>query len=68
MDHKGTAKVVLDCAVGRFRDPEKADHLVLTLRTIDGDALFAIDRRMAERISEGLAKSAMKLKAPRHEN
>jgi hypothetical protein len=67
-DYTVTAKTVFDCSVGRFRDPDKSDLLVLTLRTGDGDIPFAIDRRVAERISDGLAQIAKKLTAPRTEN
>ena len=67
-DFAVTAKTVFDCAVGRFRDPDKSDLLVLTLRTGDGDIPFAMDRRVAERISEVLSQIAKKLTAPRTEN
>jgi hypothetical protein len=63
-----TAKTVLNRAVGRFRDPDKSDLLVLTLRTADGDHSFAMDRRMAEQVISGLSDIAKKLTAPRHEN
>jgi hypothetical protein len=67
-DFAVAAKTVFDCAVGRFRDPAKSDLLVLTLRTGDGDVSYVIDRRVAERVSDGLAQIAKKLSAPRTEN
>jgi hypothetical protein len=67
-DYIATAKTVLNRAVGRFRDPAKSHLLILTLRTVDGDQLFALDRRMAKHVSKGLAETAKKLSAPRHEN
>ncbi|TMI99832.1 MAG: hypothetical protein E6G97_21380 [Alphaproteobacteria bacterium] len=67
-DYVGTANTVVNRAVGRFRDPAKSDLLVLTLRCADGDHIFALDRRMAMLVSDGLAETAKKLTAPRHEN
>ena len=64
-----TALTVVNRAVKLFRDPEKSDLLILTLRTLDdGDFHFALDRRMAEHVSAALVQVAKKLSAPRHEN
>lgn len=62
----GTVKTLLDYAIGR--SPDHPDILVLTLRVHDQDVPFALDRRIAERLSSDLAKVAAKLSAPRHEN
>ena len=63
-----TTKTVFDIAISRFRDPNKSDLLTLTLRTGDGDLMFAMDRRVANRLSEGLTQVAKKLTAPRKEH
>lgn len=67
-DQTVTAKTVYNYAIGRFRDQDKADLLILTLRVQEGDMRFVLDRRMSDRLSGDLAKIAKKLSAPRHEN
>jgi hypothetical protein len=67
-DYEVTAKTVLNCAVGRFRDADKSDLLILTLRVAGEDLPFAMDRRIAEYMAQGLAETAKKLTAPRNEH
>jgi len=61
------AKTVSNCAVARFRDPNQSGLLILMLRTGEGDISFAMDKRMALRICEGLAQTAQQLTEPRTE-
>ena len=62
----GTAKTLLNYKIGRTQS--QSDILVLTMAVHDAEIPFALDRRIAEHMSDALAKIAKKLSAPRHEN
>ena len=63
---QGTASALTSFQIGRPVD--RTDILVLTLQYGGRELPLALDRRIADALSKGLADIAAKLTAPRHEH